>query len=127
MKYVKLFENFANEQVKDLTKDELAKIDYFYHATTKENLYKILSHGIKKDKLEKVVYLADSYENAARFLAIRGHMGNIVVFKIDASKLDKELLEESFDHSYDFFKCRAYVYNGDIGPDAIDIDDVMQY
>lgn len=109
-----------------LTTAELNKIKTFYHATSKANLGTIIQDGIKKGKVEKVVYLADSSQNAAKFLAVRG-MKEIIVFPIDASKLDKKELEESFDHSYDFFKCRAYLYYGDIPVEAIDFDKIMQY
>lgn len=109
-----------------LSTTELNKIKTFYHATSKANLGSIMNDGIKKGKIEKVVYLSDSSQNAAKFLAIRG-MKEIIVFPIDASKLDKKELEESFDHSYDFFKCRAYLYYGDIPEEAIDFDKIMQY
>jgi len=109
-----------------LTTAELNKIKTFYHATSKSNLGNIMQDGIKKGKIEKVVYLADSSQNAAKFLAVRG-MKEIIVFPIDASKLDRKELEESFDHSYDFFKCRAYLYYGDVPEEAIDFDKIMQY
>ena len=127
---IKTYHDFINEAKPEgypLTKVEIGKIKYFYHATHKDNLYNIMDDGINTDKIEKVVYLADSFEHAAIFLAVRGMMGKIVVFKIDASKLDKKKLEESFDHSYGFFKCRAYIYAGEIPADAIDQEEIMTY
>jgi hypothetical protein len=119
--YQKMFE------VQDLTPDQIAKIKYFYHATAKDNLSSVMTHGIHRDKIEKVIYLGDSFVNAAKFLAVRGMIGNIVVFKIKADKLDKSKLSESFDHSYEFFQCRAFIYEGDIPVGALDTRVVMSY
>ena len=123
---IKLLSLLNEEQIKDLTPEEISKIKYFYHATSKDNLGNILSNGIKRDKIERVVYLTDKGEDAVKFLAMRGHT-NIIVFKITASKLDKSKIKESFDHSYSFFKCRAYIYDGDIKESAIDMEHIMQY
>jgi hypothetical protein len=108
------------------TRAQLNKIKYFYHATSKDNLGEIMNGGIKAGELEGLVYLADSSSNAARFMVMRG-MKNIIVFKIDGTKLDRNKLEESFDHDFNFFKCRAYIYKGDIHKDAIIFKNIMQY
>jgi len=100
------------------------KIPYFYHATDKANLGKILMQGIKATR--EGVYLADKPEYAVRFLMIRG-IKDIIVFKIDAKKLDKKKLFESYDHSRSFFKCRAYIYEEDIKPTVILYDKTLQY
>lgn len=94
----------------EVVENDFKSIPYFYHATSQDGFYAIMKEGIK---VPYGVYLADSYQNAAKFLVLRG-VTPIYVVKISGKKLDKNLLEESFDHSESFFKCKAYVYNGDI-------------
>lgn len=107
---------------------DIKKIKYFYHATFKDNLSSIMINGIKKDNVYGGVFLADSSQNAAKFLMFRVHnLSDIIVFKMDASKLNKTKLEESYDHSYEFFKCRAYIYFDNIKPNAIDMNNIMGY
>jgi hypothetical protein len=136
MKRIKTYKTFedkkqieATSTKKDdgtpLTKEQINKIPFFYHATDKRNYINIMSKGIKKSKMEGAIFLADSFEHAAIFLAFRGVP--IVVFKVDASKLNMSKMHESFDHSFEFFKCRAFAYIGDISPDAIDMENIMQY
>lgn len=125
MKRIKTYELFEDKREgAPLSKVQIDKIPFFYHATDKSNYDDILDDGIKVG-VENVVYMSDSFEHAAIFLAFRGKP--IVAFKIDASKLDKKKIHESFDHSYEFFQCRAFVYEGDISNDAIDIENIMSY
>lgn len=93
-----------------------------YHATNFENLSSILSKGILRG-CDGLVYLCDNKEDAAKFVAIRG-IENIAVLGV---RIDEKDVEESFDHSYRFFKCRAYTTNKDIPSDKILLNDIFQY
>lgn len=81
----------------------------YYHATPFENLESILEKGIRRG-CDGVVYLTEKPEEAAGFVAIRGHK-KILVAGVD---IEKDMVTESFDHSQAFFKCKAYVYPEDI-------------
>lgn len=84
----------------------------YYHATPFENIGPIFDKGILKG-VDGVVYLAEKPEEAARFVAIRG-CKKILVIEVE---LEDYLVEESFDHSEKFFKCKAYQYPFDISID----------
>lgn len=86
----------------------------YYHATSFENLASIIDKGILKGS-DGVVYLTEQPEEAARFVAIRG-VTKILVLGIE---LEENLVSESFDHSFLFFKCRAFTYPEDISTDEI--------
>ena len=92
----------------------------YYHASPSENCGKILCDGIKPDRMGEV-FLADSAENALKFLVIRDYK-NLVVFEFE---LDDSEVHESFDHSESFFKCKAWICNRQIDPD--EILEVYQY
>ena len=49
-------------------------------------------------------------------------MKTIFVCCINANYLNKKNLFESFDHSREFFKCRAYMYHGDITEESLELD-----
>lgn len=92
-----------------------------YHATTNETADKIIRDwAIKPQGFDKCVFLADNKTSAAMFLALRGAK-EITVFEVNSDILDKSKLEESFDHSRTFFKCRAYMYHDKISLDDVDI------
>lgn len=87
----------------------------YYHATPYENLESIVYHkGILKG-CDGMVYLTDSPESAATFVAIRGCKDILVIEVL----LDDSKVEESFDHSPAFFKCRAWMHKGTIIPEYI--------
>jgi hypothetical protein len=92
-------------------------IKKYYHATPFENLESILDQGIcRKYGYDGVIYLTEKPEEAARFVAIRGYV-DILVCEVE---VEEYMVEESFDHSEAFFKCRAYGYSEkDIMPDEI--------
>lgn len=92
----------------------------YYHATPYENLISIMMSGIYAGG-DGYVYLTNSPESAATFVAIRG-CKDILVCGVD---LEEDLLDESFDHSLAFFKCRAWMHKGDISVD--DIKDYYRY
>jgi hypothetical protein len=109
---------------KPYTRSQIEKIPYLYHATPMDNLFK-MNDGIKAGP-DGLVYFSDSYVHAVSFLMFRNER-KLVVFKVDTSKLDKDKIEESFDHSFDFFHCRAFTYDGDVPNDAFKIEDCMTY
>lgn len=86
----------------------------YYHATPYENLNSIMEKGILKG-CDGVVYLTEKPEDAAKFVAIRGHK-KILVLGIE---FEEGLVGESFDHSFSFFGCEAYIYPEDIPADEI--------
>ena len=86
----------------------------YYHATPFENLESIMDQGILRG-CDGVVYLTEKPDEAARFVAIRGYK-KILVLGIE---IEESLIEESFDHNFVFFGCRAYMYNNDIPADDI--------
>lgn len=87
------------------------EIKKFYHCTTQEKMIDILCEGLKTG-CDGVVYLADSPENAAKFIAIRGvPIEDLRVITISRDDLKEELLDYSYDHSESFFKCKGYQYS----------------
>jgi streptogramin lyase len=90
----------------------------FYHATARDNLVNIISNGIKAG-CDGCVYMTEKEDEAVRFVAIRG-VPEIVTFKIKVYKKDMDKVQETFDHSQVFFKCRSFGYYGDISPDNIE-------
>ena len=78
----------------------------YYHATPFENLVSIMDQGIRKSR-DGVVYLTEKPEEATRFVVIRGHV-DILVCEV---QIEENMVEETFDHSEAFFKCRAYGYS----------------
>lgn len=86
----------------------------YYHATPFENLEAIMAQGIRKSR-DGVVYLTEKPEEATRFVVIRGYV-DILVCEV---QIEEDMVEETFDHSEAFFKCRAYGYSEDIIPDEI--------
>ena len=85
----------------------------YYHATTAAAAESIIADGKIKTGFDGVVYLGDSINNAAKFLLIRFTPGSeIIIFEIEG--LDESKIEESFDHSEAFFKCKAWMYPEDI-------------
>lgn len=86
----------------------------YYHATPYENLESILENGIKRG-VDGVVYLTKGQYEAMRFLLIRGYRDILTIEVL----IDSENVDEMFDHNPNFFKCRAFGYNGDIKPDEL--------
>ena len=84
----------------------------YYHATPFENLNSIFKKGIIKG-CDGVVYLTENPDEAARFVAIRGYK-KILVIEVE---IEDGMVEESFDHSIIFFRCRAFTYPHDISID----------
>lgn len=93
----------------------------YYHATPFENLGSIFRKGIVKG-CDGVVYLTEKPEEAARFVAIRGHK-KILVIEVE---VEDYMVTESFDHSEAFFKCKAYSYPHNISIDEFG-DNIRTY
>lgn len=77
-----------------------------YHATPWSNFMGIVDKGIVPG-IDHMVYLAETKEDALKFIAIRVRDEPILVMEV---LVDQSLLEESFDHNYQFFKARAWGY-----------------
>ena len=86
----------------------------FYHATPYDNLWSILCHGIRRGH-DGAVYLAETREAALKFICIRCYEP-ILVIEVE---LDEDQVQESFDHSYAFFKEKAFIYLDNITPDQL--------
>lgn len=82
----------------------------FYHATTKENMMKIVGEDRIKASWDEVVYLCKEAVDACKFLIVRG-IEKMSVIEVD---VDESKVQESFDRSVAFFQCKAYMHNGDI-------------
>ena len=91
-----------------------------YHATNMDNLSSIEEQGIKTNL--GGVFFAEHADLAATFLFLRG-VDNIVVLAVE---FDEEHVEESFDHSEEWFKrtlkkdsCKCYTYLHNVSPEDI--------
>ena len=89
----------------------------FYHATTQSNFEKIQESGEIKVGFDSIVYLAESPEDAYKFIGLRVWDEPIVILEITG--LDPDKVIETFDHSYAFFKCRSFGYLENIPTDNI--------
>ena len=77
----------------------------YYHATPFENKDKVLTEGIHTG-CDGVVYLCKRPDEAAKFVIIRGYKKILALGVV----VEENMVEESFDHSEAFFKCKAYMY-----------------
>lgn len=82
----------------------------FYHATTPENMQKIIDDGKIKHSFGGEVFLCRRPLDACKFLVLRG-LRKVYVIEVE---LNKNNVQESYDHAESFFRCKAYVHNGDI-------------
>lgn len=82
----------------------------FYHATSEGNMRKIIDEQKIRQSCDGVVYLCKEAIDSCKFLAVR-RIRKMSVIEIELNEND---VEESFDHSEIYFKCKAYMYNGDI-------------
>lgn len=95
------------QELKRLSKKRMKK---YYHATYPDAMEQIIADGILKKGWDDCVYLCETPQEAARFVAIRGYKTVYVIEII----LPEDKVKESFDHSIQFFQCRAYTYKGNI-------------
>lgn len=84
----------------------------FYHATDYKNLCEINNKGLLSS-FEGIVYLAETEEDAVKFVALRGYK-EILVIKVKVYEKDKDKIIETFDHNHAFFNCKAFGYMGNI-------------
>ena len=89
----------------------------YYHATPFENLESIMEKGILKG-CDGVVYLTEKPDEAVRFIALHGFR-KILVLGVE---LEEDLVSESFDHNFLFFKCRAFTF-----PENIPADEITEF
>lgn len=69
-----------------------------------------LKKTVEKRGWDGCVYLCEKPQDAAKFVAIRGHDEVAVIEVI----LPANKVKESFDHSVQFFQCKAFMYEEDI-------------
>lgn len=99
---------------------------YLYHATPYENLTSILNNGIEV-RNEDGVYFTNGPVGAVAFLYIKGYR-DIIVFKIDTDKLNKDLFFEGIDHSKTYFEdIQVFVYPENIKPTALDAMETRRF
>lgn len=91
---------------------------YYYHATPYENLPSVLCDGLKPGP-DGLVYLCEKPEDCCKFLYVRG-CRNILTVRVKVTKRLENTIIETFDHSPDFFKCRAYASTIPVGLDRLD-------
>ena len=82
----------------------------YYLAGSPERLVMIIADGVEKRGCVGCVYLCEKPQDAAKFVAIRGHDEVAVIEVI----LPANKVKESFDHSVQFFQCKAFMYEEDI-------------
>lgn len=82
----------------------------YYHAAIPETMRKIVADGVIKRGWDGYVYICEKPEDAVKFVAIRGHDEVAVIEVI----LPTNKVKESFDHSVQFFQCKAFMYEEDI-------------
>lgn len=82
----------------------------YYHAAPKATMKKIVGEGRIRKSWDGVVYLCKEAVDSCKFLVIRG-MREMSVIKVD---IDEDEVEESHDHAESFFRCKAYMHEGDI-------------
>lgn len=87
----------------------------YYHATPMRNLDSILDEGIKVG-YDKITYLAETKDEAYRFIVLRCLNEDILVIEVE---LDENKVEETFDHNFNFWKCKAFGYADTITPDKM--------
>lgn len=75
----------------------------YFHATDFKNIHNIMIKGLKPG-CDGVVYLAETKEDALKFVAFRFYE-KIVVIEVE---LEESEVEETFDHNYNFFQCKAF-------------------
>ena len=75
-----------------------------YHATKYSNLWSIVNRGIVPG-VDGIVYLAETKEDALKFIAIRIFEEPVLLLEVT---VDEAALQETFDHSFAFFKARSW-------------------
>lgn len=79
-----------------------------WHATKRKNFDSIMDNGLLPDFLGRV-FFCEKPEHCIRFMRTNGVTGDILLLPVD---FEEGEVEESFDHSKEFFKCNSYVFYG---------------
>lgn len=82
----------------------------YYHAAPKEKMIKIVNEGVIKKSQDGMVYLCKKAVDSCKFLIMRG-LKKMSVIEVE---LDETDVTESYDHSEAFFRCKAYIHNGNV-------------
>lgn len=93
----------------------------FYHATPWESAGQIQKDGKIKASWDGGVYLCKDPADSCKFMIIR-FVQRVAVIEVD---LPEESVQESYDHSEEFFGCKAYIHEGDI--ELTGCEDVRYY
>ena len=86
----------------------------YYHATSLDAWKGIETDQLLKTGCDGVVYLAETAQNAIQFVTLRLLNEPIIVIEVEVPDDKMSHIEESFDHSYAFFQCRAWTYDENI-------------
>lgn len=82
----------------------------YYHAASKWTMYNIIHSGVIRTGTLGDIYFCEKPEDAMKFVAIRGYEEvDVIEFE-----LPEEKAKESFDHSFEFWKCRVFTYDKNI-------------
>ncbi len=85
-------------------------IKKYYHATTEQNMKKIVADREIRKSWDGIVYLCDQPLDACKFLLVRG-ITKMCVIEVCIPESKVQL---SCDHSISFFECEAFVHKGSI-------------
>lgn len=97
-----------------------------WHATPYDKFLEIAQQGRINPGSDQVVYFTDTPGGSVRFIAFRGE-NRIVALPVKVAKLDKSKIQESFDHSIEFWKTRAWFYPDPVPMDKIDWDNIRLF
>src|SRR4051794_13773015 len=86
---------------------------YLYHATDKRNEKGIIANGLLPSG-EGITYFSESEEESIKFIYPRVQAMNgkqIIVIRVQKSKLNEKYLGEGIDHDSNHFKAKVYTYS----------------
>lgn len=94
----------------------------YYHSTSEPNFYSIIRDKQIITSPEGVVYCCETEEDSLKFAAIRSVCSPYGTAVIVINVPDDIEVEETFDHSEQFFKCKSYGIPCAVPWDWIDLD-----
>lgn len=99
----------------------------YYHATTEENFKSIMFEDEKiRTSIEGMVYVCEDPKDCLKFSILR-NFNNQTLYTIGINVPDNIEVIETFDHNYNFFKCRCFGINSEVPIDWIDMKDIFMY